>query len=62
MSTSTSNPLPIADMARLATIIHGLSPRQLEAWLTCGRRVVAGMPTAEAEALMWSELAAGGQA
>ena len=46
----------LADQIRLATIVRDLSPERLEAWLTCGRRIVAGMPIAEAAALMWSEL------
>lgn len=52
----------MSDLFRLAEIIRTLSPQLLEAWLTCGERIVAGMPVAEAEALMWRELAAGGQA
>lgn len=54
--------MALADLVRLASIVHDLPPRQLEAWLTCGRRMVAGMPAAEAEALMWSELAEAGDA
>ncbi len=48
----------LADEMRVAVIIRDLSPRQVEAWLTFGRRMVDGMPAAEAEALMWAELAA----
>ena len=47
----------LADLVRLAEIIRALSPKQLEAWLTCGERIVDGMPAEEAEALMWCELA-----
>ena len=54
--------MALADQVKSATIIRDLSPRQLEVWLACGERLVAGMPIAEAEALMWSELAAAGDA
>ncbi len=47
---------------RVVEIFRSLSPRRREAWLTCGERMAAGMPHAEAEALMWRELAAAGEA
>ncbi len=53
---------PPADSIRLATIVCDLSPGRLEAWLVCGHRMVAGMLAADAEALMWRELAAMGRA
>ena len=49
--------IALADLVKVAGIIRDLSPERLEAWLTCGERIVAGMPVAEAEALMWRELA-----
>lgn len=52
----------LADFVRLATVVHELSPERLEAWLACGRRIVGGMPAADAEVLMWRELAAAGKA
>ncbi len=53
---------PPADSIRLATIVRDLSPKRLAAWLACGQRIAAGMPTADAEVLMWRELAAAGKA
>lgn len=46
----------LADYFRVAEIVRTLSPERLEAWLECGRRIVAGMPPSEAEALMRLEL------
>ncbi len=46
------------DLARLAAIVRDLPPVRLAAWLRCGRRIAEGMPVAEAEALMWADVAA----
>lgn len=58
----TGAAMPLERMARLAEIVRRLPPARVEAWLRCGRRMRDGMPAAEAEALMWRELAAAGEA
>ena len=54
--------LDLGDLAHLAGIVRSLSPKHLDAWLTCGERIIDGMPVAEAEGLMWRELSEAGEA
>jgi hypothetical protein len=44
---------------RMLALLRALSVQEAEAWLQCGRRIVARTPPLEAGAMMLAELRAG---
>lgn len=60
MSRASDWPAAIAasdPMARrMLALLRGLSVQEAEAWLRCGRRILAAVPPPEAGAMMLNEL------